>query len=399
MIQTTPLSTPSRVLLGPGPSDVHPRVYRALSTPIVGHLDPEFLRVMDRLQEMLRQVFVTRNRLTLAISGTGSAGMEAALVNVVEPGDGVLVCANGVFGGRMADIVGRIGGKLEKMERPWGQVFEPDEVRAALDRSPGIKVVAIIHAETSTGAHQPLEAIGRLCREREKLFVVDAVTSLGGTEVKVDEWGIDVCYSGTQKCLSCPPGLAPITFSDRAVARLRARSVKPVSWYLDMSMIESYWTEGKRAYHHTAPISMNYALHEALALVLEEGLEARFRRHLANSRALVAGLEALGFRMFAEEGHRLPTLNSVWIPEDLREAIPEAQLRRRLLEEFNLEIGGGLGTVAGKIWRIGLMGESSRRENVLFFLTALESLLLSAGWRDGIGAGLDAAVKAYGMKG
>jgi alanine-glyoxylate transaminase / serine-glyoxylate transaminase / serine-pyruvate transaminase len=396
MTPIPPLSPPSRLLMGPGPSQVHPRVYRALATPIVGHLDPEFLKVMDRLQEMLREVFATRNRLTIAVSGTGSAGMEAALVNTVEPGDGVLVCVNGVFGGRMADIVERIGGKLEKIERPWGEVFDPADIRSALDRSPGIKVVAIVHAETSTGAHQPIEAIGKLCRERDRLLVVDAVTSLGGIDLRVDDWGIDVCYSGTQKCLSCPPGLAPITFSDRAVARLRARSRKPVSWYLDLSMIESYWTEGKRAYHHTAPISMNYALHEALALVLEEGLEPRFRRHLLNSRALTAGLEALGFRMFAREGHRLTTLNSVWIPEDLLRVVPDAQIRKRLLEDSNLEIGGGLGAVAGKIWRIGLMGESSRRENVLFFLTALESVLFSSGYRKGIGAGLDAAVKSYG---
>lgn len=394
-IQPKPLTPPSRRLMGPGPSDVHPRVYRAMVTPIIGHLDPEFLEVMNRLQEMLRQVFSTRNRLTIAVSGTGSSGMEAALVNVIEPGDSVLVCVNGVFGTRMSDIVERIGGKLEKIERPWGEIFEPDEVKAALDKNPSIQVVAIVHAETSTGAHQPIEAIGRLCRERDKLLVVDSVTSLGGTEVNVDGWNIDVCYSGTQKCLSCPPGLAPITFGDRALAKLRSRSTKPVSWYLDLTMIESYWTEGKRAYHHTAPITMNYALHEALALVLEEGLEPRFQRHRLNSRALVAGLEALGFRMFAREGHRLPMLNSVWIPEDLLKAVPEAQIRRKLLTEYHLEIGSGLAALAGKIWRIGLMGESCTQENVLFFLTALEKILLEVGFLREMGKGVTAAAGVY----
>jgi alanine-glyoxylate transaminase/serine-glyoxylate transaminase/serine-pyruvate transaminase len=395
MTHPQPFSPPVRRLMGPGPSEVHPRVYRALSAPIIGHLDPEFLALMDRVQEMLRQVFATRNPLTIAISGTGSAGMEAALVNTVEAGDTALVCQNGVFGGRMADIVERIGGKVVKIEKPWGEVFSPEEVKSALDSHPAASVVAIVNAETSTGAHQPLESIGRLCRERDKILVVDAVTSLGGTEVRVDDWNVDVCYSGTQKCLSCPPGLAPLTFNDRALARLRARSHKPVSWYLDLSMIESYWTQGKRAYHHTAPITMNYALHEALALVFEEGLERRFIRHLLHSRALVSGLEALGFRMFAREGHRLPMLNAVWIPEEVSKVIPEAQIRKRLLEEYGLEIGGGLGAVAGKIWRIGLMGESSRRENVLYFLASLESLLAEVGLREEVGAGLDAAARTY----
>ncbi len=394
-----PLAPPARRLMGPGPSDVHPRVYRAMVTPIIGHLDPEFLEVMNRLQEMLRVVFATKNRLTIAVSGTGSAGMEAALVNIIEPGDSVLVCVNGVFGTRMSDIVERIGGKLVKLERPWGEVFEAGEVQAALDRDQSIGVVAIVHAETSTGAHQPIEAIGRLCRERGKLLVVDTVTSLGGTEVNVDDWNIDVCYSGTQKCLSCPPGLAPVTFGERALEKLRNRRAKPMSWYLDLSMIENYWTEGKRAYHHTAPISMNYALHEALALILEEGLEPRFQRHRLNSRALVAGLEALGFRMFAQKGFRLPMLNSVWIPENLLKAIPEAQIRRRLLTEYNIEIGSGLAALAGKIWRIGLMGESSKQENVLFFLTALENILLSAGFLKEMGKGVTAASKVYSEAG
>lgn len=390
-----PLSTPVRRLMGPGPSDVHPRVYRALATPIIGHLDPEFLQVMNRLQEMLRSVFFTRNRVTIALSGTGSAGMEAALVNLVEPGDSVLICQSGFFGGRMADMVERIGGKVVKLERPWGEVFGPEDVKAALDSNRAVRLVAIVHAETSTGAHQPLEAIGRLCRERDKLLLVDAVTSLGGTEVRVDDWHIDAAYSVTQKCLSCPPGLSPLTFGERAVGKMRSRRSKPVSWYLDASLIESYWTEGKRAYHHTAPISMNYALHEALAVALEEGLERRFQRHRLNSRALVSGLEAMGFRMFAQEGHRLSMLNAVRIPDEIGSAMPEAQVRRRLLDEYNLEIGGGLGPVEGKIWRIGLMGESSRRQNVIYFLAALETILLSAGVRKEMGAGLAAAAAVY----
>jgi alanine-glyoxylate transaminase/serine-glyoxylate transaminase/serine-pyruvate transaminase len=274
-------------------------------------------------------------------------------------------------------------------------VFEPQEVSAALDRDPGIRVVALVHAETSTGARQPLEEIGRICRDRDRLFVVDAVTSLAGLELQVDDWLIDVCYSGTQKCLSCPPGLAPITFGDRAVTRLRSRKKKPVSWYLDLSMIESYWTEGKRAYHHTAPISMNFALHQALRLVLEETLPQRFLRHHLNHRALVAGLEALGFRMFAREKLRLPSLNAVLVPEDLQKLLPEAQIRRRLLEEYDLEIGGGLGALAGKAWRIGLMGESSTMENVLFFLTALESILVGVGYTRELGKGVAAAARVY----
>lgn len=390
-----PLRATGRILLGPGPSMVHPRVYEALARKLDGHLDPEFLAIMNETQEMLREVLQTKNRLTISISGTGSAGMEAAFVNITEPDDEVLVCINGVFGNRMSDIVERQGCKLHRIERPWGEVFQPDEIAAALQKNPGIRVVAIVNAETSTGAHQPLAEIGKLCRKHGKLLIVDAVTSLGGVDLKVDEWGIDVCYSGTQKCLSCPPGLAPITFSERALERLRSRKRKVSSWYLDMSMIESYWTDGKRAYHHTAPISMNYALHQALAVVLEEGLPARFERHLRNSTALVRGLEALGFRLFAQEGHRLPMLNSVWIPE----GIDDAKTRRALLDEFNIEIGGGLGQVAGKIWRIGLMGESSTRENVTAFLSALESLLHAAGKSPRIGAGLEAASRVYAASG
>lgn len=376
-----------RLLMGPGPSGVHPRVLEALSKPIVGHLDPQFLAVMDRIQEMLRRLFRTENRLTIAVSGTGSAGMESAFVNLVESGDEVLVCVNGVFGNRMSDIVERIGGVLHRIDRPWGEVFELSEIEEALLRHPDVKVVAIVHAETSTGALQPLKEIGELCRRDGRLFLVDCVTSLGGERFEADEWNVDAAYSGTQKCLSCPPGLAPVTFSERAVEKLKSRQSKVVSWYLDLSMIEKYWTDGERAYHHTAPISMNYALHEALCLVHEEGLEARWERHRLNSAALVAGLEALGFRLFAQQGHRLPMLNAVWIPE----GVDDAGFRKALLEDYGIEIGGGLGEVAGKIWRIGLMGETSSRENIRTFLGALEALLEESGCLESPGAGLAAA--------
>ena len=350
---------------------VHPRVYEAIGRPIVGHLDPLFLELMTQVQQRLREIFRTDNQMTIAISGTGSAGMEAAFVNLVEPGDEVLVCVNGVFGNRMSDIVGRVSGELHRIDRPWGEVFDPQEIEAALDRWPRTKLVAIVHAETSTGACQPLLDIGRICRERDCLLIVDAVTSLAGVELEIDDWRIDACYSGTQKCLSCPPGLAPLTVGPRAVEKLRQRKAKVASWYLDLTMIQQYWAERQRTYHHTAPISMNYALHEALALILEEGLEPRFSRHRLHSAALMAGLEAFGFEPAAQEGHRLPVLNAVRVPD----GIDEAAVRRQLLEDHNIEIGGGLGELAGKVWRIGLMGESARRDHVHTLLTALGELL------------------------
>lgn len=380
-----------RILLGPGPSMVHPRVYEAISRPLVGHLDPQFLELMTQMQQRLRDVFCTENQLTIALSGTGSAGMEAAFVNLVEPGDEVLVCVNGVFGNRMSDIVGRIGGTLHRIDRPWGEVFDPQEVEEALDRSPEIRIVAIVHAETSTGACQPLVEIGRICRERDCLLVVDAVTSLAGIELRIDDWLIDACYAGTQKCLSCPPGLAPLTFGPRAVDRLARRRTKVISWYLDLAMIQEYWTERQRTYHHTAPISMNYALHEALALVLDEGLKPRYERHRLHSRALMAGLEELGFEPAAQEGHRLPVLNAVWVPD----GIDEAQVRRRLLDHYSIEIGGGLGELAGKVWRVGLMGESARRDNVHALLTSLGELLTSDSDAARATAALDAARAVY----
>ncbi|MCP4204608.1 MAG: alanine--glyoxylate aminotransferase family protein, partial [bacterium] len=339
MSQRWKLEPRGRLLMGPGPSSVHPRVYEALGKPLVGHLDPQFLEIMDELQTMLRGVFATENLLTVAVSGTGSAGMEAVLTNLIERGDEALVCVNGVFGNRMADIVERLGGVLHRIDRPWGEVFDPAEIERALADHPEIELVAIVNAETSTGACQPLADLGRICRAHEALLVVDAVTSLGGQDLRVDDWLIDACYSGTQKCLSCPPGLAPVTLGPRAVDKLDRRTTRVASWYLDLSMIRSYWSEGQRSYHHTAPISMNYALHQALALALEEGLGSRFERHRRNSAALMAGLQALGCSPFVARKHRLPMLNAVHVPA----GVDDAAVRRELLNGYNIEIGGGLG--------------------------------------------------------
>ena len=385
------LAPSSRLLLGPGPSQVHPRVLRALSTPLLGHLDPEFLTIMNEVQAQLRAAFQTQNPFTIAVSGTGSAGMEAALVNLIEPGDTVIVGVNGVFGTRMADIVGRCGGTAANIEMPWGQIISPDQVEDRLKREGGAKAVALVHAETSTGAHQPLEGMGSLCRRYGALLIVDAVTSLGGVPVRTDDWGIDACYSGTQKCLSCPPGLAPLTMSPRALEVIKGRKTKTHSWYLDLAMIADYWAEGKRAYHHTAPISMVYALREALRLVDEEGLEPRFTRHRRNSAALMAGLKAYGCGPQAQEGHRLPTLNCVTVPP----AVDEGLVRKTLLSEFGIEIGGGLGPLAGKVWRIGLMGESSRQQHVVALLSALELIFHRHRWSAAPGAGIEAALKTY----
>ncbi len=384
------LAPSARILLGPGPSNVHPRVLKILSTPLVGHLDPEFIRLMDETKDLLRFVFQTKNAHTLPISGTGSAGMETCLVNLIEPGDEVVVGVNGVFGSRMVDIVERCGAKPVVMETHWGNVFTPDQVQEALTRCRRPKLLALVHAETSTGAWQPLEEISPLVHRAGALFVVDAVTSMGGCPLQVDAWGIDACYSGTQKCLSCPPGLAPVTFSPAAQEILRTRKSKVQSWYLDLTMIEQYWGE-ERVYHHTAPISMNYALREALRLVQEEGLEVRFRRHQRNHVALAAGLGALGLSLAAQEGHRLWTLNSVRIPA----GVDDAAVRRKLLEDYNIEIGAGLGPLRGKVWRIGLMGESSTRSNVLLVLSALEEVLQKQGYRCAPGAGVTAAQAVY----
>ena len=382
---------PRRLLLGPGPSMVHPRVLRALSMPLIGHLDPAFLCVMNDIQTLLRVVFQTNNRFTIAVSGTGSAGMEASIVNLVEPGDAVIVGVNGVFGTRWASAVERCGGKAIRVEAPWGQIIDPAAIEQALSRSGPVKAVAIVQAETSTGAWQPLEPIANLCRKHDALFLVDAVTSLGGIPVEIDRWGIDVCYSGTQKCLSCPPGLSPFTLSDRALASIKARRSPCQSWYFDMTLIEDYWAEGTRAYHHTAPISMLYALREALRLVEEEGLPARFARHQLNSEALLAGLAQLGLLPLPQAGHRLPMLTCVTVPPH----IPEAEIRMNLLSAYGIEIGGGLGPLKGKVWRIGLMGESSTEAHVLTLLNALEELFIRRSWLSTPGVALQAAARIY----
>ncbi|MFQ5992325.1 MAG: pyridoxal-phosphate-dependent aminotransferase family protein [Nitrospiraceae bacterium] len=385
------LNPPRRLLLGPGPSMVHPRVLRAMAVPLVGHLDPAFLTIMNEIQRMLRTVFATDNPFTIAVSGTGSAGMEAVVVNLVEPGDAVVVGVNGIFGNRICTMVERCGGKPVRVEAAWGEIVEPEMIRQALMRSGPIKAVALVHAETSTGVSQPLEAISELCRQSGALFLVDAVTSLGGLPVEVDRWGIDACYSGTQKCLSCPPGLAPLTLGERALTIIRQRRSPCPSWYLDLSLVADYWSESKRTYHHTAPISMLYALREALRLVEEEGLEARFARHRLHSAALLAGLSALGLQPFARAGQRLPSLNCVTLPSH----VEDAPTRSQLLQEFGIEIGGGLGPLQGKVWRIGLMGESATRANVDALLQALQEIFLRHGWITQSGAALDAASQVY----
>ncbi len=381
---------PTRLLLGPGPSEVHPRVLRAMSAPLVGHLDPAFIAMMEEVKALLRFVFATGNTLTFPVSGTGSAGMEACIVNLVEPGDAVVVGVNGVFGTRMADVIERAGGVAVRVEAPWGRIVRAEQIEAALRNCGRPKLVALVHAETSTGAWQPLADAARLAHEHGALFLADCVTSLGGAPVEIDGWGIDAAYSGTQKCLSCPPGLAPITFGPRALEVLHKRKTRVQSWYLDLTLLSQYWGE-ERVYHHTAPISMNYALREALRLVAEEGLEARFARHRKNHEALAAGLGALGLALAAEEGHRLPMLNAVTVPD----GVDEARVRTRLLAEHGIEIGGGLGPMKGKVWRIGLMGESSRRAHVLAVLAALEDALRAEGRRVAPGSALAAAQSVY----
>lgn len=386
-IQT--LNPPIRTLMGPGPSDIHPRVLQALARNTVGHLDPYYLALMDRMQQMLRELFRTQNRMTFAVSATGSAGMEATVVNLIEPGDSILVCINGVFGGRMADVAERAGATVHRIERPWGEVFTPEEIKAAIARC-NPKVVGIVMAETSTGAAQPIQELSDLVHDAGALFLVDAVTSLGGMPIEVDGWQIDAIYSGSQKCLSCPPGLSPVSFSTRALDVIMKRKRKVQSWYLDVSMLASYWGM-ERVYHHTAPINMSYALFEALQLIHEEGMENCFARHRLNHRALKAGLTALGIEYAAQEGHQLPMLNAVRIPA----GIDDMRVRGDLLNRFGIEIGGGLGAFKGKVWRIGLMGYGARSANVVYVLASLEQLLAEQGYRFQHGASLAAAEEVY----
>jgi alanine-glyoxylate transaminase/serine-glyoxylate transaminase/serine-pyruvate transaminase len=360
---------PVRTLLGPGPSPVNPRVLQALSLPVVGHLDPKFLEIMDQSMAMLREVFQTKNRLALPMSGTGSAGMETCFVNLVEPGDAVLIGVNGVFGTRMVDVAQRCGAQVDSVEAEWGASLDPQSFKTALGKKQ-YKLVALVHAETSTGVLQPLDAIARLVREHGALLLVDAVTSLGGAPLRVDELGIDACYSCTQKCLGCPPGLSPVTFSERAVEVVRKRKTKVQSWYLDLSMIEKYWSS-ERLYHHTAPISMNYALHEALRIVLDEGLEAACQRHRQVHEIFIREMRRLEIEPAVAEPIRAPMINAIKIPP----GVDDAKVRQRLYDDFNIEIGAGLGPLKGKIWRVGLMGHGSRVENVEILSKALTQLI------------------------
>jgi alanine-glyoxylate transaminase/serine-glyoxylate transaminase/serine-pyruvate transaminase len=358
--------------MGPGPSDVHPRILEAMSRPTIGHLDPQFVGMMDEMKALLQYAFQTRNALTMPVSAPGSAGMEACFVNLVSPGDKVIVCKNGVFGARMLENVERCGGVAVTVDDAWGHAVDLNKLEDALKNHPDASIVAFVHAETSTGVRSDAQAIARLAQAHDCLTIMDAVTSLGGIEVNIDQWGIDACYSGTQKCLSCTPGLSPLTFSERAADRIKQRSHKVQSWFLDMNLVMGYWGSGsKRSYHHTAPINALYGLHEALVMLRDEGLENAWRRHTDNHNSLRVGLEKLGISFLVDEAHRLPQLNAVMVPG----GVDEAAVRQHLLDEYNLEIGAGLGDLAGKIWRIGLMGYSANPRNVLLCLSALGQAL------------------------
>lgn len=387
MTEFEALKVPGRTLMGPGPSDVDPSVLQAMALPLVGHLDPAFLEIMNDIKAMLRQVFATDNEMTLPMSGTGSSGMETAFVNVLQPGDVAVIGVNGVFGQRMVDVAERCGAKVIQVKADWGRAIEPQQIKDALAAEENVKVVAVVHAETSTGVRQPLAEIGKLARQHDALYLVDAVTSLGGIPVDVDANGIDICYSGTQKCLSVPPGLAPVTFGKKAAEALQNRKQKVQSWYLDLSMIQSYWGK-ERIYHHTAPINMNYAIREALRNILEEGVDACYERHARLGKALHAGLEAMGIGLHVDEAIRLPQLTTAVIPQ----GADDAAVRSQLLADYGIEIGGGLGDLKGKVWRVGLMGHSCRQKNVLAFLAALETILKAQGVK--VGSGVEAAMAA-----
>lgn len=363
---------PVRTLMGPGPSDVSPRVLSALARPTIGHLDPEFIHMMDEIKEMLQALFKTQSPLTLPVSAPGSAGMEACFVNLVEPGDKVIVCQNGVFGGRMKENVERFGGEAIMVMDDWGKPVDLDKVEKALAETDDVRALAFVHAETSTGVRSDAESLCALAQKYGCLTIVDTVTSLGGIDVDVDGWGIDAVYSGTQKCLSCPPGISPVAFSERAIEAVKNRKSAVPSWFLDKNLVMGYWSGGgKRAYHHTAPVNSLYALHESLVMLFEEGLENAWTRHQQHHEALRAGLEAMGINFLVEEEYRLPQLNTVYVPE----GVDEAEVRSRLLKDYSLEIGAGLGSLAGKVWRIGLMGSSCSRRNVMLCLAALENTL------------------------
>ncbi|MEM1113129.1 MAG: alanine--glyoxylate aminotransferase family protein [Pseudomonadota bacterium] len=389
---TTSFYPPQRTLMGPGPSDVSARVLGALARPTIGHLDPLFVKLMDEIKGLLQYAFQTENELTLPVSAPGSAGMEACFVNLISPGDTVIVCQNGVFGGRMRENVERCGATAVMVQDTWGTPVSLAKARAAFDEYPEASVLAFVHAETSTGVRSDAAALCALASERGALSIMDTVTSLGGIPLKVDAWGADAVYSGSQKCLSCVPGIAPVTFSPKAVERIQSRQHKVQSWFLDMQLVMGYWGgSAKRAYHHTAPVNDLYALHESLVILEEEGLEKAHERHRHNHNALVAGLEAMGLSMAVAAEHRLPQLNLVNIPD----GVDDAEIRSALLTEFNLEIGAGLGELAGKTWRIGLMGHASSEHNVLSCLAALESVLGRAGYETAPGRALAAAKAIY----
>lgn len=383
---------PKRVLMGPGPSDVSERVLQALARPTIGHLDPLFVAMMDDVKQLLQYAFQTKNPMTLPISAPGSAGMEACFVNLIEPGDKIIVCQNGVFGGRMKENVERAGGVAVMVEDAWGTVVDPHKVAEAFKKNPDTKIFAFVHAETSTGAQSDAKTLAQIAKQHNALIIMDCVTSVGGTPVLLDEWQIDAAYSGTQKCLSAPPGLSPVSFSQRALDVIKNRKHKVQSWFLDMNLIMGYWGTGKRAYHHTAPINNLYGLHEALVMLQNEGLENAWQRHRANHLALRAGIEALGLQFIVKESDRLPQLNAVTIPD----GVDEAAIRTQLLNDHNLEIGAGLGTLAGKIWRIGLMGSSSSMWHVEYCLNALDKTLSKAGAKIKSGVAVDAAKAAFG---
>jgi alanine-glyoxylate transaminase/serine-glyoxylate transaminase/serine-pyruvate transaminase len=387
----TSFHPPQRTLLGPGPSEIHPRVLAAMSQPAIGYLDPIFVEMMEELKSLLRYAYQTDNALTFPVSGPGSVGMEACFVNAVVPGDKVIVGRNGVFGGRMIENVERAGGTAIVVESEWGEPVDPDKIDHAFKNNRDAKLLAFVHAETSTGCQSDAKALADVARKYGALTIMDAVTSLGGTPVLIDEWGIDAVYSASQKCISCTPGLSPVSFSDRFVERVKARTDKVHSWFMDLNLVLNYWGSTNRTYHHTAPTNSLFALHEALLVLKEEGLDNAWARHQRNHLALKAGLEAMGFKFLVKEGYRLPQMNAVYTPQ----GVNEAEVRKILLTEFNLEIGAGLGPLAGKIWRFGLMGYSCKPENVMLCLSALGSLLPDMGYAVRLGEAEAAAHHAY----
>ncbi len=379
---------PLRTLMGPGPSDVNPRILEAMSRPTIGHLDPAFIGMMDEVKGLLKYAFQTENELTMPVSAPGSAGMESCFVNLVEPGDKVVVCQNGVFGGRMKENVERCGGVALMVEDAWGDAVDPQKLEDALKANPDARIVAFVHAETSTGAQSDAKTLVEIARKHGCLTIVDAVTSLGGTAVKVDEWQVDAIYSGTQKCLSSTPGLSPVSFSEAALEKIKSRQTKVQSWFLDLNLVMGYWGgSGKRAYHHTAPINALYGLHESLVILQDEGLENAWARHQRHHLALRAGLESMGLSFVVDEADRLPQLNAITIPD----GVDDAAVRSALLRDYSLEIGAGLGVMAGKVWRIGLMGHACNTRNVLFCLAALEDVLGREGAKHERGVAVSAA--------